>query len=101
MAYEDAKAVGFTQLYPSYSSVNMASLWVLSDIFVNPRHRGKKIGLQLLESAQVFSVKTNTKGINLETEKANIIENQLYPKMGFKKDKEQNFCFWTNTNFSS
>jgi len=42
MAYEDAKAVGFTKLYPSYSSVNMASLWVLSDLFVDPRHRGKK-----------------------------------------------------------
>ena len=42
MAYEDAKAVGFTQLYPSYSSVNMASLWVLSNLFVDPRHRGKK-----------------------------------------------------------
>ena len=79
----------------------MSSLWILNDLFVDPKHRGKKIGVQLLESAQVFSVKTNTKGINLETEKTNIIGNQLYPKMGFKKDKEHNFYFWTNTNFSS
>lgn len=101
IAYEDSKAVGFTQLYPSYSSVSMAPLWILNDLFVSPKHRSKKIGIQLLESAQVFSVETNTKGISLETEKSNTIGNQLYPKMNFKKDEEHNFYFWSNTNFSS
>lgn len=100
MAYEGPKAVGFTQLYPN-SSVSMAPLWILNDLFVAPKHRNKKIGMQLLKFAQVFAIETNTKGISLETENTNAIGNQLYPKVDFKKDKEHNFYFWNNPNFSS
>jgi GNAT superfamily N-acetyltransferase len=32
--------VGFTQLYPSFSSTRMQRLWILNDLFVFPEFRG-------------------------------------------------------------
>ena len=101
MVYEGEKALGFTQLYPLFSSVSMAPLWLLNDLFVDPSYRGKKIGKQLLEAAQDHCKITNAKGVSLETEKTNLIGNQLYPKMGFEADQEHHFYFWENPSFSS
>ncbi len=42
MVYDGSRAVGFTQLYPLFSSVNMAAVWLLNDLFVDPTYRGKK-----------------------------------------------------------
>ena len=101
MVYDGEKAVGFTQLYPLFSSVSMVPLWLLNDLFVDPAYRGKKIGKQLLEAAQDHCKITNAKGVSLETEKTNLIGNQLYPKMGFEADQEHHFYFWENPSFSS
>ena len=37
----DRKIVGFTQLYPSFSSVSMKRIWILNDLFVEPTDRQK------------------------------------------------------------
>ena len=42
MVYNDSRAVGFTQLYPVFSSVNMAAVWLLNDLFVDPVYRERK-----------------------------------------------------------
>ena len=97
----DNKLVGFTQLYPLFSSTNMASLWLLNDLYVQPNQRGKAIGKALLKAAQEYCIRTNAKGISLETEKTNLIGNELYPKMNFICDQEHHFYFWENPSFSS
>lgn len=101
MVYNDSRAVGFTQLYPVFSSVNMAAVWLLNDLFVDPVYRGKKIGKQLLEAAQNHCTATGAKGISLETEQTNVVGNKLYPIMGFEKDTEHNFYYWENPTFST
>lgn len=42
MVYDGSRAIGFTQLYLLFSSVNMAAVWLLNDLFVDPTYRGKK-----------------------------------------------------------
>ena len=101
MVYNDSRAVGFTQLYPVFSSVNMAAVWLLNDLFVDPVYRGKKIGKQLLEAAQNHCTATGAKGISLETEQTNVVGNKLYLIMGFEKDTEHNFYYWENPTFST
>ena len=101
MVYDDSRAVGFTQLYPVFSSVNMAAVWLLNDLFVDPIYRGKKIGKQLLEAAQNHCTTTGAKGVSLETEQTNVVGNKLYPIMGFEKDSEHNFYYWENPTFST
>jgi GNAT superfamily N-acetyltransferase len=101
MVYNDSRAVGFTQLYPVFSSVNMAAVWLLNDLFVDPVYRGKKIGKQLLEAAQNHCTASGAKGVSLETEQTNVVGNKLYPIMGFERDSEHNFYYWENPTFST
>ena len=44
LAREAGKAVGFTQLYASLSSVSMRKIWILNDLFVAPGGRRLQAG---------------------------------------------------------
>lgn len=101
VAQLDQKLVGFTQLYPLFSSTRMARIWLLNDLFVHPEFRGKKISKALMKKAQDYCEETQGFGISLETEKTNVQGNALYPKMDFTLDQEHNFYFWENPSFSS
>lgn len=97
----ESELVGFTQLYPLFSSTNMKAVWVLNDLFVAPKHRGKKISKALISKAQEHCKETHGFGISLETEKNNGPGNALYPKMNFSLDEAHNFYFWENPSFSN
>lgn len=101
VALMEEKLVGFTQLYPLFSSTNMMPIWLLNDLFVAKEHRGKQISKGLVKAAQEHCKITKANGISLETEKNNIPGNALYPKMGFTLDQEHNFYYWENPTASS
>jgi GNAT superfamily N-acetyltransferase len=101
VALLEEKLVGFTQLYPLFSSTNMMPIWLLNDLFVAKEHRGKQISKGLIKAAQEHCKITKANGISLETEKSNVPGNALYPKMGFALDQEHNFYYWENPTPSS
>ena len=43
IATENEEVFGFTQLYPSFSSVGMKKIWILNDLFVAAGHRQKGV----------------------------------------------------------
>src|SRR5690606_33029540 len=43
--------VGFTQLYPKFSSVRAIKIWVLNDLYVDPEYRKQGIGESLINIA--------------------------------------------------
>ncbi|RMB61064.1 N-acetyltransferase [Dokdonia sinensis] len=88
------KAVGFTQLYPIFSSVSMERMLLLNDLFIHPDHRGKGIGKSLIDTTKDFCKATNQKGIVIQTETTNRAQ-QLYEREGFKKDPDLHY-FWSN-----
>jgi len=92
---DDGKAVGFTQLYPLFSSIRMKPSWLLNDLFVAPEYRSKGISKQLIDRAKELARTTKAAGVALETEKSNHIGNQLYSQSGFVLD-DHNFYFWEN-----
>lgn len=96
VAENNNEIVGFTQLYPLFSSTNLKRLWLLNDLFVAQNHRGKRISVLLIDKAKKLCKETNAHGIILETDKSNIVGNKLYPKTGFKLDTEHNFYAWDN-----
>ncbi len=77
--------LGFTQLYPSFSSVSMQRTYILNDLFVSEAARGKGVGAALMEHAKSFAVSENCKGITLETDKHNPAQ-KLYERLGWQKD---------------
>src|SRR5687767_8930354 len=52
---DDGPAAGFTQLYPTFSSVRMARVWVLNDLYVDVAARGHGAARALLQSAAEFA----------------------------------------------
>ena len=57
------QALGFMQLYPSFSSVSLKRLWVLNDLFVRPSVRRGGVARRLLERARAWAVETGAKGL--------------------------------------
>jgi len=81
-------AVGFIQLYPSFSSTSMKRLWILNDLFVSPTARKRGVGEALLRRAEEFAKETNAKGLELETWVNNLPAQHLYEKCGWKRNVE-------------
>tara|TARA_E500000178_G_scaffold62434_1_gene59294 strand:+ start:1788 stop:2231 length:444 start_codon:yes stop_codon:yes gene_type:complete len=85
---------GFVQLYPLFSSTRVSKYWLLNDLFVDSKYRGKGYSKLLINKAKELVKKSNACGMMLETEKSNKIGNNLYPKTGFKINELSNFYEW-------
>jgi GNAT superfamily N-acetyltransferase len=96
VAVEENKIVGFTQLYPIFSSLSMKGSWLLNDLFVMEEHRGKGISRQLIDAAKQLARETNAAWVMLETEKTNAVGNKLYPSCDFVLYDKNNFYQWEN-----
>ncbi|PQB04003.1 GNAT family N-acetyltransferase [Aureitalea marina] len=94
---ENGIAMGFTQLYPTFSSVSMQHNWILNDLFVHPDHRSKGVGKALLLAAQRFAREDGAKGLVLETATDNPAQH-LYEALGWKKDTEVFHYTWKVEN---
>ncbi|WP_369903563.1 N-acetyltransferase family protein [Bacillus manliponensis] len=86
VALQDGEYVGFTQLYPSFSSISMKRLWILNDLFVHENSRGTGVGKRLLEAAKQFASENGAKGLKLQTEVDNITAQRLYAENGYMRD---------------
>jgi len=81
-------ALGFTQLYPSFSSVSVRRLWILNDLFVRPGIRRGGVGRRLLERAKEWAIETDAKGLMLATAVSNGAAKALYESCGWRRDDE-------------
>lgn len=93
------KIVGFVQLYPMFSSTRLDKILILNDLFVDVAFRGNGISQLLIERCKLFAQDFNALELVLETQKSNVIGNQLYPKVGFELDTEHNYYSWTNSDY--
>lgn len=94
---DERNLVGFTQLYPLFSSTRMKRLWLLNDLYVDPDFRGKAIAVKLIDRAKQLVKETSACGMYLETGKSNVIGNKLYPKTGFQLNEAANFYEWSES----
>ena len=82
------EAAGFTQLYPSFSSVSLKPLWILNDLFVRSDVRHGGVGRALLERARQHAVETGAKGLVLSTGVTNEPAQALYESCGWQREDE-------------
>ncbi|PUB28561.1 ribosomal protein S18 acetylase RimI-like enzyme [Elizabethkingia sp. YR214] len=94
IAEANQKIVGFTQLYPLFSSTRMKKLWLLNDLYVEEEYRQKGISVALIDRAKELCRETGACQLSLETSKTNMVGNNLYPKTDFQLDTETNFYYW-------
>lgn len=78
---------GFTQLYPSFSSVRMARIWILNDLYVSTEARRGGAGRALLDAAARFGRQTGAARLVLSTARSNAPAQRLYESMGWQRDE--------------
>ena len=88
LAESQGQAVGFTQLYPSFSSVSMARVFVLNDLFVAPSARRLGVGEALLAAAADHSRQLGAVRLSLTTNVQNLAAQALYASMGWERDQK-------------
>ena len=86
LAFENDKPIGFTQLYPSFSSVSLARVYVLNDLYVESQFRGKGVGKQLLNAATESAKSFAAVRVTLSTDIANTTAQSMYESAGWKRD---------------
>jgi ribosomal protein S18 acetylase RimI-like enzyme len=88
LAESQGQAVGFTQLYPSFSSVSMARVFVLNDLFVAPTARRLGVGEALLTAAADHARQLGAVRLSLNTDVQNLAAQALYASMGWERDQK-------------
>jgi GNAT superfamily N-acetyltransferase len=85
---QDGSALGFTQLFPSFSSASAARILILNDLFVLQKARRKKVGSLLLASAARFAQAVGAVRLTLSTEVTNQAAQALYEGEGWKRQTD-------------
>ena len=85
---ENGICLGFTQLYPTFDSVNVRKKIVLYDLFVREEHRRRGIAESLMTAAKDYAFQNNFGSIELSTNKTNLPGQTLYESLGYVRDNE-------------
>lgn len=86
MAFEGPRAVGFVQLYPSFSSTRAARIYVLNDLYVDADARRSGAGRRLMEAATAFARAERAVGLSLSTGIENRPAQALYEALGWVRE---------------
>lgn len=80
----DGTPAGFTQLYPTFSSVRAGRVWVLNDLYVAEHARRRGVAGALLQAAEAFARADGALRLELETTPDNFNAQALYRKLGWR-----------------
>lgn len=85
-------ALGFTQLYPSFSSGAARRIFILNDLYVTHEARRHGVGRALLQAAADFARGEGAARLTLSTALDNSAAQALYEIAGWQRDKT--FCVY-------
>ena len=80
--------LGFTQLFPSFSSISVKPKWILNDLYVNENSRNKGVAKLLMAAAEGLAAETEADSIFLEVQVENKSAQTLYESLGYLKETE-------------
>ena len=88
IATQDSDAIGFIQLYPSFSSIGLRRLLILNDLYVAVNFRKMGVAQMLMAYCIDWAKEKDYKGLTLKTAKDNLGAQSLYKKLGWIKDEK-------------
>jgi len=80
--------LGFVQMYPSFSSLRMAPMLILNDVYVTQHARCVGIGRALVQQAARYAKAHNMSYLMLETQQKNQRAQGLYEGLGFVRNQD-------------
>lgn len=89
----EGRALGFTQLFPSFSSGAARRIFILNDLFVTHEARRRGVARALLQAAAEFARAEGAVRLTLSTALDNSAAQALYEIAGWQRDKS--FCVYT------
>lgn len=88
LAANVAGPAGFVQLYPSFSSISLARIFILNDLFVIPAARRQGVAGRLLAAAAEHGRQAGAVRLALSTATDNYPAQTLYQAHGWQRDSE-------------
>jgi ribosomal protein S18 acetylase RimI-like enzyme len=88
IACVDGVAAGFTQLYPSFSSVSLARTFVLNDLFVHEQFHRQGVAKSLISAATHYAKTLGAIRLTLSTAGNNEKAQGLYKSLGWARDEQ-------------
>ena len=88
LAEHDGTALGFVQMYPTFSSLRAARTFVLYDLFVDPAARQRGVGRRLMQAAADEARTQGAVSLVLSTARTNSAAQRLYESLGWVRDEE-------------
>jgi GNAT superfamily N-acetyltransferase len=88
IAHAAGAPAGFAQLYPSYSSVSLARVFILNDLFVHETARRKGVACELLAAVERYAWSLNAGRITLNVARDNAAGQALYEARGWCQDRQ-------------
>ncbi len=79
-------ALGFTQLYPSFTSTRMQRIFILNDLYVAPEGRKQGVGKALLAAAVDYGRAQGAARLALSTAVDNLTAQSVYEANGWARE---------------
>ena len=83
----EGDAVGFTLLYPTFSTVSLSNIWLLNDLYVAESSRGLGIANELMDVAEAAAKSAGATRVFLRTANDNLPAQALYEGRNWIKDE--------------
>lgn len=80
------KAIGFTLIYITFSSLALNKILILNDLYVDSTIRKNGVGEKLILEVIALAKELGSNLIRLRTAKSNTVAQGLYNKMGFVRE---------------
>ena len=81
-------ALGFVQLYPTFSSIRMKPVLILNDLFVAEEARRAGVARRLMNAARDQARAAGAVRLELSTAKDNVSAKALYLELGYEIDRD-------------
>jgi len=86
IARSDGAAVGFVQVFTTYSTVWLGPQLILEDLFVDPSVRRAGVGSKLIDAAVDYAREIGAVGMFLETATDNTSAQSVYERAGWTRE---------------
>ena len=87
IALDGDEPIGFTQIYPSFTSTGLAAIWILNDLFVSPEARGTGAVDDLLNTTAALAKDAGAVAVELATAHTNLRAQAVYNRHGYQLDE--------------
>ncbi|HTX55882.1 MAG TPA: GNAT family N-acetyltransferase [Candidatus Acidoferrales bacterium] len=83
----DGKALGFIQIFETWSTVRLAPVLIVEDLFVEPEHRMHGIARLLIHTAVAYARESGAAAMFLETPAENERAQDVYEREGWQRER--------------